>query len=103
MHQQEWPWFGVTRFYRTWLRGVLSGVEMEPQIGIMVALPVLSLLCEAPFYLCFVLLLNNGRAVNRSCLALWFPRGDRKAWPPPSPCFCPCQGSGVQQEMSWVR
>lgn len=76
---------------------------MEPQVSITVALPVLSLLCEALFYLCFVLLLNNGRAVNRSCLALWFPREDRKAWPPPSPCSCPCQGSGVQQELSWVR
>lgn len=92
MHGQDWLWFGVTHFCRTQLRGVLSDVEMEPQISIMVALPVLSLLCEAPFYFCFVLLLNNGRAVNRSCLALSFPRGDRNTWPSPSPCSCPCQG-----------
>lgn len=78
MHQQEWLWFGVTHFCRTQLRGALGGVEMEPQISIMVAFPLFSLLCEALFYLCFVLLLNNERAVNRSYLALWFPRGDRK-------------------------
>lgn len=63
----------------------------------------LSLLCEAHFYLCFVMLVNNGRAVNRSCLALWFPMRDRKTWPLPSSCSCPRQGSSVQQELSWVR